>query len=75
MDFLFEKPDGLLPIEIKSGETIRRSMFDGLAYWSRLTGTDSAAGFVVYGGKENQNRSNGRVLGWTGLAELLEAGE
>lgn len=73
VDFLFEKPDGILPIEIKSGETIRRSMFDGLAYWSRLTGTDSAAGFVVYGGKENQNRRNGRVLGWTGLAELLEA--
>lgn len=72
MDYLIESADGLAPVEIKSGETIRESMFDGLVYWSRLAGNQEERGFLVYGGKEDQRRSLGRVLGWTRLAELLQ---
>jgi predicted AAA+ superfamily ATPase len=70
VDFLFESSDGLVPIEIKSGETVKKPMFDGLSYWSRLASADAVAGYLVYGGKENQQRSNGTVLGWTNLVEL-----
>jgi len=72
VDYLIESADGLVPVEIKSGETIRESMFDGLVYWSRLAGNQEERGFLVYGGKEDQRRNLGRVLGWTRLAELLQ---
>jgi hypothetical protein len=71
VDYLLERPDGLVPVEIKSGETIRRSMFDGLDYWSKLTGDDVDAGFLVHGGREDQHRTHGRVLGWRSLGQLL----
>ena len=71
MDFLFETSDGVVPVEIKSGETIRRSMFEGLGYWSKLTGEEPGDGYLVYGGRENQDREHGRVLGWLGMSELL----
>ena len=72
VDYLIESADGLVPVEIKSGETIRESMFDGLVYWSRLAGNQEERGFLVYGGKEDQRRRLGRVLGWTRLAEMLQ---
>ena len=71
VDFLHQDADGALPIEIKSGETIRRSMFAGLDYWSKLTGADAGTGYLVYGGREDQHRSKGRVLGWRSLGELV----
>ena len=71
VDFLHQDADGALPIEIKSGETIRQSMFAGLDYWSKLTGADADTGYLVYGGRENQHRSKGRVLGWRSLGELV----
>jgi len=71
VDYLLERPGGLVPVEIKSGETVQRSMFDGLEYWSRLTGNENDAGFLVYGGREDQHRAHGRVLGWRSLGQLL----
>jgi len=71
VDYLIESGGDLVPVEIKSGETIRNSMFDGLLYWTRLAGIPEESGLLVYGGKEDQRRSRGRVLGWTRLAELL----
>lgn len=72
VDYLLEADGDLRPVEIKSGETIRGSMFDGLSYWAKLTGAESAAGHLVYGGAESQSRRRGRVVGWTDLSEVLE---
>ena len=69
---IFETTDGVVPVEIKSGETTRGSMFDGLGYWSKLTGEETGDGYLIYGGRENQDRKHGRVLGWQGMSELLQ---
>lgn len=71
VDYLFETAAGVVPVEIKSGETIRGSMFEGLGYWSKLTGEETGDGYLIYGGRENQDRKHGRVLGWQGMPELL----
>jgi predicted AAA+ superfamily ATPase len=71
VDFLLETADGVVPVEIKSGETIHRSMLEGLGYWSKLTGDEPGGGYLVYGGRENQDRKDGHVLGWLGMSELL----
>jgi uncharacterized protein len=71
VDYLAETASGIIPIEIKSGETIQPSMFNGLVYWAKLTGAGSGGGYVIYGGADTQDRKNGRVIGWPAMPELL----
>ena len=73
IDCLLETPRGVLPIEIKSGETIRSSTFKGLEYWSRLTGYEPGAGILIHGGMEEQSRENGHGVGATGLSGFLRS--
>jgi len=63
VDCLLEKNNELIPIEIKSSQTIHADFFKGLIYWSKLALKDPGNGYLIYGGKEVQKRSNGHVLG------------
>jgi predicted AAA+ superfamily ATPase len=54
----------LVPIEIKSGQTINSDFFSGLTKWNTLAQNDPANSYVIYGGEERQERSHGTVLGW-----------
>ena len=56
LDLIIEKDNKLIPIEIKSGQTITNEFFKGIKYWQKLTQTDG--GYVVYAGNTTQNRSN-----------------
>ncbi|MBS0655955.1 MAG: ATP-binding protein, partial [Verrucomicrobia bacterium] len=67
VDCILEHGRKLVPIEIKSGETINTDFFSGLTKWNVLSGTDPSQNFIVYGGKEKQHRSQGTVLGWNQL--------
>ena len=50
-------------VEIKSSQTIATPFFKGLLYWGKLS--QQQGGTVLYGGSENQIRSNGlQVLSW-----------
>ncbi|HPQ41033.1 MAG TPA: ATP-binding protein [bacterium] len=73
IDYLLETGGSMIPIEIKSGETIQPSMFAGLSYYSRLSGIDPNSGYLIYGGNEAQQRKHGKVLGWPMLTELLHS--
>jgi len=66
IDGLIEDGARRIPIEVKSGQTVRRDFFSGLNYWTRLSG-GQARGLLVYGGDENQVRTNHDVVGWRGL--------
>jgi len=72
VDYLIENTPNMIPVEIKSGETVSSSMFDGLQYWSRLSETPPDKGYLVYGGNEKQQRKHGRVVGWSALSEVLK---
>lgn len=72
VDVLIEEGEKLLPIEIKSGQTIGCHYFEGLDYWQRLADTDQK-GWLVYAGDENQKRTAGHVIGWRELSQLFEA--
>lgn len=70
IDLLVEEGRQLTPVEIKSGRTVHPDFFNGLAYWSMLSG--DPGGVLVYGGDDRQVRSNGiRVLPWNGLFEAI----
>jgi len=72
VDYLLETADGPVPVEVKSGETIRGPMFAGLKFWSKVTGENPGKGVLVYGGREVQDRAAGHVIGWSDLPEYLK---
>lgn len=57
IDLLVEKANSLLPIEIKSGQTITDDYFKSMSAWLRISGMEK--GWVIYAGDEKQVRSNG----------------
>ena len=69
LDILIDQSERLIPIEIKSGQTVTPAFFKGLNYWQKLTGEEG--GYVIYGGNQMEKRSHGRtVLPYTDLAKL-----
>ena len=70
VDCILEQGANLVPIEIKSGETLNSDAFSSLAKWNDLSENNPANGYVVYGGKEKQIRSQGTALGWSQLGSL-----
>lgn len=64
VDCLLEEGMKTIPIEIKSAATITMDMFEGLDKWSKLAKVSPEKGLLVYGGSEDQMRSQGRVLSW-----------
>jgi len=57
IDIILDKGLELIPVEIKLGQTITKDYFKGIKYWSNLSNIKN--GYVVYAGREYQNRSNG----------------
>ena len=74
IDYLIETAQGIIPVEIKSGETVRSQMFDGLSYWCNLTGAKIDSGYLIYGGTERQHRSGGEAMGWPLVSDFLQSG-
>ncbi|MEX0849155.1 MAG: ATP-binding protein [Candidatus Dependentiae bacterium] len=70
VDCIIERGTELIPIEIKSGETITKNFFNGLYKWNNLSDTDPEKNYLIYGGTENQIRSKGKVLNWKSIANL-----
>ena len=69
LDVLIDQAERLIPVEIKSGQTVTPAFFKGLNYWQKLTGEEG--GYVIYGGNQIEKRSHGRtVLPYTDLAKL-----
>lgn len=70
IDLLVEKANSLLPIEIKSGQTITDDYFKSMSAWLRISGMEK--GWVIYAGDEKQVRSNGiTVLPLNEMERLL----
>jgi uncharacterized protein len=69
IDVLIDEGLQQIPIEIKSGETINRDWFKGLKYWYTLTQQND--GYIIYGGDEEQKRSDGSmVISWKNIIDL-----
>lgn len=64
IDCLIEKGQNLIPIEIKSAQTINQSFFKNLIYWTQLTKCSPENTFLVYAGDETQMRSSGKIISW-----------
>lgn len=56
IDLLIDTGVAIVPIEIKSGQTVTNDFFKGVLYWNKLT--QKEGGYVIYGGDMVQKRSN-----------------
>ena len=72
IDVIADYGGRLMPIEIKSGQTLNRDFFSGLERWMALAGDQAFAPALVYGGTETGERRGVRVYGWKAVGEVLE---
>lgn len=71
VDLLYGRGPNLVPIEIKSGQTISSDWFKGIDHFARHF--PAIGGAVIYAGEASQHRSDGRaVLPADELPALLE---
>ena len=64
VDCILEGPVGIRPIEIKSGRTITADYFKNIKYWCRLAKINMKKSYIIYGGRENQERASGHIIGF-----------
>ena len=65
IDLMVENGEDLFPVEIKSGQTVNGSMFDGLNFWRKLSGVEK--GMLCYGGSESYDRNGFQVRAWDAI--------
>lgn len=61
VDIVLDNAGKLTGIELKAGETISQDFFKGIEYFAALNATPIQK-ILVYGGKEEQKRSNGIII-------------
>ncbi len=68
IDCVIDKGDRIVPIEIKSAQTINASFFKGLDRFDEIFNTQNKT--LVYGGSENQHRTSYNILSWRSLSSI-----
>ena len=72
VDFIIDKGQNLLRIEVKSTKTVMNNLFDGLKQWEKISGITDNNNFLVYRGDEDQKRSIGNVIGWKSIKNIIK---
>lgn len=66
IDLIIEEGESLIPLEIKSGQTINKDYFITLNYWKELTKTEQKS-FLIYAGEHSQSRNSCNIISWLDL--------
>jgi hypothetical protein len=61
----------LVPVEIKSGETLNPDFFRGLKKWKKMASDREAPSHLVYGGGEHLVSEGISIVPWTRTAEFI----
>ncbi len=64
IDCLIKKGTALIPVEIKSSETIVNDFFHAFPLWASTIQKQPASGYVIYAGPSHQTRPHGEILSW-----------
>lgn len=63
IDLLIDCGKILIPVEIKSGQTVVPDFFKGLEYWQRISGKTQQAA-IVHGGDDSYKRRSAIIYTW-----------
>ncbi len=64
VDLVVDTGMALMPIEIKSGQTVNRDFFTGLERWMRLAGEQSHSPVLIYGGEDSYAHRGIDIIDW-----------
>lgn len=70
VDVILEDGLSLKPVEIKLGTTISDDFFKGLRYYKKINKKNCAKPVLIYGGIENQKRSDFDIFGYRDTAQV-----
>lgn len=70
VDVLLERGDVVLPVEVKSGQTVTPEFFTRLRRWLEIAGAAAGRPWIVYGGDRGQSRQEAEVLPWREIRSL-----
>jgi predicted AAA+ superfamily ATPase len=70
VDLVVEQGEILVPVEVKSGQTVTQDFFLGLERWREIAGEASGRPWLVYGGTARQSRSVAEVVPWREIGDL-----
>lgn len=74
VDIIAETGTKLMPIEIKSGQTLNRDFFKGLDRWLDLAEGLSVSPTLIYGGTEKLVHKGINVFGWKDAGRVMSGG-
>ncbi len=64
MDILIDTGERLIPVEVKSGQTVTSAATSGLAWWTALPGNPNHGGVLVHGGDADFMLKGFHVAPW-----------
>ncbi|MEM1202331.1 MAG: ATP-binding protein [Acidobacteriota bacterium] len=73
VDALAEQGAELIPIEVKSGQTLTRDFFRGLERFRDLAAEAAGRPWLLYGGDRRQRRTDVEVVPWDRVDDLAAA--
>ncbi|MDP9082070.1 MAG: ATP-binding protein [Bacteroidota bacterium] len=68
VDLLIKKHNGFDIFEVKATQTITSALFKELDRFAEIAAPEKVNKTLIYGGVENQERSNYKVLGWENVS-------
>ena len=71
IDLLLENGEQLIPVEIKSGQTVASDFFDSLKHWTKLSGMADQSAWLVYGGDRELSQGPISIVPWKMIASSL----
>jgi len=69
VDLLTEKSDGFDIFEIKATKTITPSLFKNMDRFEEISSPASVTKTLIYGGDDNEKRSNYTIISWKNIAD------
>lgn len=73
IDLLVDTGNKVVAVEVKAGATVNLDFFRELEYYRSLASGYLKASFLIYGGDQQQTRSNTLVLPWRNITVLTES--
>lgn len=65
VDIIIDQGDKLIPVEVKSGQTLSRDSYKGLFKWLKLAKDDAGQPILIYGGDRGYDRAGITVVPWS----------
>lgn len=70
VDIIAEEPRQLIPMEVKSGQTLSSDWFAPLHKWRRLAKHSAGTPHLIYGGSDSRKQADIQVVSWRAVPHL-----